>query len=214
MTFNAQEHWEKIYQAKQSTEVSWFQQKPTTSLQLIAELGLNRKASIIDVGGGDSRLVDALLEQGFKDITVLDISPIALQKAKERLRDKAAAVTWLAIDLRELETAERYDLWHDRAVLHFLTAEEDIRKYVQAVRRFVKPRGYIIISAFSKNGPSCCSGLNVQQYSEESIQKLFAGFEYIKSFEEEHLTPRQSRQIFIYSLFRRCSEREGVNGNE
>lgn len=214
MTFNVQEHWEKIYQLKPAAEVSWYQEKPTTSLRLIAEMGLAKNASIIDVGGGDSLLVDNLLEQEFKDITVLDISPTALQKAKERLERNSREVNWIVADVRELETnrelgaGEQYGLWHDRAVLHFLTTEEEIKKYVQAVRRFVKPKGYIIISAFSINGPTSCSGLEVQQYSKESLQKLFTGFEHLTSFEEEHVTPWQTSQVFIYSLFRKNGDQQ------
>lgn len=203
MMHNPKEHWESIYQAKKSDEVSWFQEKPETSLNLISETGFDKNSWIIDVGAGDSCLVDNLLSLGFRDITLLDVSSTALNRAKERLGNKASSVKWIVSDLREFETNDRYDLWHDRAVLHFLTEEEDIRKYMELVRTYLKPKCYVIVSTFSQNGPKKCSGLNIRQYSEDSVKKLFDDFEHIRSFEEEHLTPWGSSQIFIYSLFRK-----------
>ena len=203
MTDAIKEHWESVYQAKKSDEVSWFQEKPNTSLNLIAETGLDKDARIIDVGAGDSRLVDNLLVLGFRNITVLDVSSTALKRAKKRLRDKANSVKWIESDLMKFETNDRYDLWHDRAVLHFLTKEEDTIKYVELVRKFLKPKGYIIVSAFFANGPKRCSGLDIKQYSENSVKKLFNDFEHIKSFEEEHLTPWGASQIFIHSIFKK-----------
>ncbi|MEK6922213.1 MAG: class I SAM-dependent methyltransferase [Nanoarchaeota archaeon] len=207
MTYDAKEHWESIYQTKKPNEVSWYQDKPNTSLKLIAEVGLGKNASIIDIGAGDSKLVDNLLDIGFRNITVLDISSTALEKAKKRLGNRADAVKWVVSDLREFETSDRYDIWHDRAVLHFLTAEEDINKYVEVIRRFLKPNGYLILSTFSENGPKRCSGLDVKQYSEDSVKELFSNFEHVKSFEEEHLTPLGASQIFIYSIFRKGGEK-------
>ena len=207
MTYDAKEHWESIYQTKKPNEVSWYQDKPNTSLKLIAEVGLGKNASIIDIGAGDSKLVDNLLDIGFRNITVLDISSTALEKAKKRLGNRADAVKWVVSDLREFETSDRYDIWHDRAVLHFLTAEEDINKYVEVIRRFLKPNGYLILSTFSENGPKRCSGLDIKQYSEDSVKELFSNFEHVKSFEEEHLTPLGASQIFIYSIFRKGGEK-------
>ncbi len=206
MSYNPREHWESIYQAKKPDEVSWYQEKPKTSLSLIAEAGLGKNASIIDIGAGDSKLVDNLLALDFRNITVLDISSMALEKAKKRLGNKANGVKWVVSDLREFETNDRYDIWHDRAVLHFLTKEEDINKYVEAIRRFLKPNGCLILSTFSENGPKRCSGLDIKQYSEDSMKKLFSDFEHVKSFEEEHLTPWEASQIFIYSIFRKKSD--------
>ncbi len=202
MTYDAKEHWENIYQIKKSNEVSWYQEKPKTSLNLIAETGLNKDAGIIDIGAGDSRLVDNLLALGFRKISVLDVSSNALKRAKKRIGSRASIVKWLVCDLREFETNDRYDLWHDRAVLHFLTAEEDINKYVELVRRFLKPGGYLIVATFSDNGPKRCSGLDIKQYSEDSMKKIFSNFEHIKSFEEEHTTPLGSNQNFIYGVFK------------
>ena len=203
MRYDAKEHWENIYQTKKSDGVSWHQQKPTTSLNLISETGIDKDAKLIDVGAGDSKLVDNLLALGFRNITVLDVSSNALNKAKKRLGDKANDVKWIVSDLREFETNDRYDLWHDRAVLHFLTEKGDISKYVEKVRRLLKPNGYLIVSTFSENGPKRCSGLDIKQYSEDSMKKLFSGFEHIKSFEEEHLTPWGDSQIFVYSIFKK-----------
>ena len=203
MMYDAKEHWESIYQTKKPDEVSWYQDKPETSLKLIAETGLDKDAGIIDIGAGDSKLVDNLLEIGYRNITVLDVSSVALEKAKIRLGNRSDAVKWIVSDLRKFQTSDRYDLWHDRAVLHFLTIEDDIKKYAEAVRKFLKPNGYLIISTFSENGPKRCSGLDINQYSKDSMKKLFGDFEHIKSFEEEHLTPWEASQIFIYSIFKR-----------
>lgn len=208
MTYDAKEHWESIYQTKKPNEVSWHQEKPNTSLKLIAGTGLDKNAGIIDVGAGDSKLVDNLLELGFRNITILDISSMALEKAKKRLGNRADAVKWIVSDLREFETSDRYDLWHDRAVLHFLTTKEDINKYVEAIRQFLKPNGYLILSAFSENGPKRCSGLDIKQYSEDSVKELFSDFEHVKSFEEGHLTPWEASQIFIYSVFRKKGDKK------
>ena len=202
MTYDAKEHWEVIYKTKKPNEVSWYQEKPKTSLNLIVEIGLDKGAKIIDVGAGDSNLVDNLLDIGFRNITVLDVSLTALNRAKKRLGDGANDVKWIVSDLREFETNDRYDIWHDRAVLHFLTKEDDIKKYGEVVRKLLKPNGYLITSTFSENGPKKCSGLDINQYSEDSMKKLFSDFEHIKSFEEEHTTPWGVSQIFIYSVFK------------
>ena len=203
MTYNAKEHWENIYQTKKPDEVSWYQEKPETLLDIIFRIGIDKNAKIIDVGAGVSRLIDHLLALGFRNMTVLDISSNALNESKKRLGDKAKNIEWIVSDVREFKTKDKYDLWHDRAVLHFLTEEKDIRKYVELVRTYVKPNGYIIVSTFSVNGPKKCSGLDIKQYSEDSMKKLFSGFEHIKSFEEEHITPWGASQMFICSVFRK-----------
>ena len=203
MTYNAKEHWEKIYQTKKSNEVSWYQERPETSLNLISETNLDKDAKIIDIGAGASKLVDNLLTLGFRNITILDVSSSALNISKKRLGDKANNVKWIVSDLREFKINDKYDLWHDRAVLHFLTEKEDISGYVEKVRQLLKLNGYLIVSTFSENGPKKCSGLDIKQYSEDSVKKLFSYFEHIKSFEEEHLTPWGASQIFIFSVFRK-----------
>ena len=203
MTLDIKDHWEHIYQTKKPDEVSWYQDAPSTSLELISEIKLDKNASIIDIGAGDSRLVDSLIGLGFRNITALDISSNALERSKKRLGDKVDSVKWVVSDLREFETKEKYDLWHDRAVLHFLTDEEDIKRYMGAVKCFLKPNGYVIASAFSVKGPKRCSGLEVRQYSEDSMKKLFSDFEHLKLFEEEHKTPWGTSQMFMYDVFRR-----------
>lgn len=205
---NAKEHWEDVWTRKKSDEVSWYQEEPKTSLALILSTNPSREAHIIDVGGGDSHLVDKLLELDFENITVLDISAKALKRAKERLQEKADIVNWIESDIRKYDSKDKYNIWHDRAMLHFLTSEEDMQNYVELIRKYVKDEGYLIVSCFSTRGPMMCSGLDTKQYSEESMKKLFSeGFEHIKSFEEEHITPHKTNQMFIYNIFRKRKRR-------
>tara|TARA_Y100000310_G_scaffold78602_1_gene75257 strand:+ start:654 stop:1274 length:621 start_codon:yes stop_codon:yes gene_type:complete len=200
----AKEHWENIYNTKNFNEVSWYQKNPKTSIDLILSVNPNKDFHIIDIGGGDSNLVDNLISLDFKNISVLDISLKALEKSKQRLGEKSKKVKWIESDLREFETDNRFDIWHDRAVFHFLTSEEDIDKYVELVTKFLKPNGYLIIATFSLKGPEKCSGLNVRRYSEDSIKKIFSkGFKHIKSAEEIHNTPFQTTQSFIYNIFKK-----------
>ncbi len=199
------QHWEDIYQAKDTArEVSWYQDIPKTSIDLILSTRTDKNGSIIDVGGGDSKLVDKLLELGFKNISVLDISAKALQKAKTRLGGKAELVAWIEADVLEFDTESRFDVWHDRATFHFLTKKEDIANYVEIAGKLIKPAGYLIISTFSMNGPKKCSGLDITQYSEDSIIKIFQGeFNHMRSFEETHTTPFNTKQSFLFSIFKR-----------
>jgi 2-polyprenyl-3-methyl-5-hydroxy-6-metoxy-1,4-benzoquinol methylase len=204
MTDDAKEHWEDVWTRKKSNQVSWYQEYPTTSLDLILSTNPSKNAKIIDVGGGDSNLVSKLLDLGFTNLTVLDISAKALERAKERLGKRAGMVKWVESDIREFTTNDRYDIWHDRALLHFLTSGEHLKNYAELTRKYLNKDGYLIISTFSTNGPMMCSGLDIRQYSEESMKKLFSdGFVHIKSFEEEHKTPFGASQIFIYALFRK-----------
>ena len=197
-------HWENIYQTKDTiNEVSWYQDNPRTSVELILSTGLSKAASIIDVGGGDSKLVDKLLESGFKNLFVLDISAAALEKAKIRIGSKAGLITWIEADILEFETGARFDVWHDRAAFHFFTHEDDVASYAVASEKLVKPDGYLIISTFSVNGPKRCSGLDITQYSNDSIKKTFEkGFNHLKSFEESHTTPFSTQQNFLWSVFK------------
>tara|TARA_Y100000310_G_scaffold319407_1_gene374637 strand:- start:2922 stop:3542 length:621 start_codon:yes stop_codon:yes gene_type:complete len=198
------EHWENIYNTKDFNEVSWYQENPKTSINLILSINSSKDFQIIDIGGGDSNLVDNLINLDFKDISVLDISLKALEKSKQRLGEKAKEVKWIESDIRNFETDNRFDIWHDRAVFHFLTSEEDIDKYVELTTKFLKPNGYLIIATFSLKGPEKCSGLNVQRYSKESIKEIFSkGFKYIKSVEEIHNTPFDTCQSFIYNIFKK-----------
>ena len=202
---STKQHWEKIYQTKDTArEVSWYQDTPKTSIDFILSTGVDKNANIIDIGGGDSRLVDRFLELGFKNIFVLDISVEALQKAKTRLGKKGKSVIYIEADILEFGTESRFDIWHDRAAFHFLTKEEDIVRYVEIAGKFIKPSGYLIMSTFSLNGPRKCSGLEVTQYSEDSIKKTFQkNFSHIRSFEEIHTTPFNTKQNFLFNLFKR-----------
>ena len=202
---STKQHWEGIYQTKDTVrEVSWYQDIPKTSIDLILSTGVDKNANIIDIGGGDSRLVDKLSELGFKNISVLDISAKALQKAKTRLGKNGKTIIWIEADVLEFDTESRFDIWHDRAAFHFLTKEEDIANYVEIAGKFIKPSGYLVMSTFSTNGPKKCSGLEITQYSEDSIKKIFRkDFSYIKSFEEIHTTPFNTKQNFLFNVFKR-----------
>lgn len=195
-------HWEKVYQTKTPDEVSWTQEKPQTSLDLINSCALGKEAKIIDIGGGDSTLVDFLLKEGYQNITVLDISAKALERAQKRLGSQAEKVTWIEADITEFEPKETYDIWHDRAAFHFLTQQEHIRKYLQITKESVA--GYMILGTFSINGPKKCSGLDIQQYDEPSITSLFKeNFEKLSCFTEDHTTPFNTIQNFIFCHFRK-----------
>ncbi len=203
---DTKEHWENVWTRKKSNEVSWYQGYPKTSIDLILSTNPSNDARIIDVGGGDSGLVEKLLDLGFKNVTVLDISKKALERARDRLGKRAEMVNWIECDIMEFETNNRYDIWHDRALLHFLTSEEDLKNYAVLTRKHVKEGGYLVLSTFSTNGPMMCSGLDTKQFSEESMKKLFSnGFEFVKSFEEEHKTPFGVSQIFIWNVFRKIT---------
>lgn len=200
MTDNKQ-HWEKIYTEKQPNEVSWTQDIPETSLAFLRETELPKSARIIDIGGGDSKLVDFLLAAGYENITVLDISEKALERAKERLGPLAGKVTWIVSDITTFEPAGHYDWWHDRAAFHFLTTTEQIDKYVNTAKRAVK--GYLTIGTFSVDGPTKCSGLTIKQYDEAALQQQWSdGFTKVKCITEDHLTPFNTKQHFLFCTFK------------
>jgi SAM-dependent methyltransferase len=202
--FDRKAHWEKVYQTKQPNEVSWYQDKPKTSLELIEHLHLKKSANIMDNGGGDSHLVDYLLKQGYENITVQDISEIALERVKHRLGKYADKVRWIVADEAHCDPHQQYDLWHDRAAFHFLTDEKEIENYKRTIRNCIKPGGYLIIATFSEQGPKKCSGLDVRQYSENSLtQLLIDSFEKDKCFIIDHVTPSNAIQNFVFCVFRR-----------
>ena len=204
MNLDSKKHWETVYETKNPEQVSWTQEKPQISLDLINSLELDKSAKIIDVGGGDSKLVDYLLEKGFENVSVLDISAAALEKAKKRLGDKANNVNWIVSDITEFSPSTTYDLWHDRAAFHFLTTPEQISKYVNIVRNAVT--GYLIIGTFSENGPKKCSGLDIKQYSEDKLITEFENyFEKITCTTEDHITPFDTMQNFLFCSFKRKS---------
>lgn len=202
--FNRKEHWENIYQTKSMDEVSWYQPKPETSLDLVEKFNLPKTAKIIDVGCGDSFFVDYLLELGFQNITVLDISEAAIDRAKTRLGEKAILVEWIIEDVANFQPAEKYDFWHDRAAFHFLTDEEDVEKYVDTVSKYVENEGFLVVGTFSEQGPKKCSGIDITQYSENSLKKIFdQDFENIKCFTIDHKTPFDTIQNFVFCSFRK-----------
>jgi SAM-dependent methyltransferase len=195
-------HWENVYDTKLPNEVSWTQEKPETSLQLITNCKLLKTAKIIDIGGGDSNLVDYLLEQGFENITVLDISEKALEKAKLRLGKLSEKVKWIVSDITEFQPKETYDIWHDRATFHFLTEEIQIEKYKSLVQGYAS--NYLIIATFSNNGPLKCSGLKIKQYTIEDLVGLFSDkFKIIDNFYQDHQTPFNTKQNFVFCSFKR-----------
>jgi SAM-dependent methyltransferase len=199
-----QAHWDSVYQTKREDEVSWFQASPSPSLDLINATGVERSASIIDVGGGASRLVDALSEEGFANLTVLDISEAATEKAKARLGARAKHVTWIVADVTKWEPGGTYDVWHDRAAFHFLTAPEDRVAYAQRVLQAVRPGGHVIIGTFALDGPERCSGLPVVRHDAESIGAVLGpSFRLIETRRHEHQTPMGGSQKFQFSRFQR-----------
>ena len=170
--FDRKQHWENIYNTKQLNEVSWYQHTPVTSLAFIDDFKLPLSAKIIDVGAGDSHLVDHLLEIGYHNITVADISAKAIERAKERLGNKAEKVKWIVTDITDFDPPEKYDLWHDRAAFHFLTDEADINKYLHILTSALNPDGWFVVGTFSENGPAKCSGIEIKQYTESAISGL------------------------------------------
>ena len=202
--FDRKAHWEKIYTTKELTEVSWYQPKPLTSLNFIQSFNLSLDASIIDVGGGDSLLVDELLNLGFTNITVLDISSAAIERAKKRLGEKAALVKWIVTDIANFKTTEKFDCWHDRAAFHFLTSITDINQYIQTVSSAVKANGFLIVGTFSEDGPTKCSGIEIKQYSAENLEKTFSShFNKISCEMINHATPFNTVQSFCFCKFQK-----------
>lgn len=195
-------HWETVYETKNPDQVSWTQEVPKTSLEFIHSFGLDKQAKIIDIGGGDSKLVDFLIDEGFDNISVLDISSAAIEKAKKRLGNKAEKVNWIVSDITEFNPSETYDVWHDRATFHFLTTKPEIEKYMETARKSVS--GYLTIGTFSENGPKKCSGLDIKQYSEDTLTaELNNGFEKLRCVTEDHITPFETTQNFLFCSFKK-----------
>jgi len=196
----AMSHWERVYATRSPDAVSWYQPHATLSLDLIRRIGAGPGTRIIDVGGGASTLVDDLLASGMADVTVLDISAAALRLAQERLGDKAAGVKWITGDITRVDLPHAaYDIWHDRAVFHFLTDPADRAAYVEQVRRAVRPGGHVIVAAFGPEGPTQCSGLPVVRYEPGQLHAQFGGrFELVDHLSEAHRTPGGAVQQFVY----------------
>lgn len=206
--FDRKAHWENIYQTKDIEDVSWYQVKPETSLQYFKQFNIPLSAKVIDIGGGDSFLVDHLLSLGYKDITVLDISEAAIERARKRLAGNAAKIKWIVSDAVSFKPIEKYDFWHDRATFHFLTEEKDITSYLETAKKFINPAGYLVIATFSEQGPKKCSGIEIKQYSETSMSKRVEKyFEKIECKTLDHKTPFDTIQNFVFCSFRKLAER-------
>lgn len=200
-TLEIKQHWDQIYQTKNFEEVSWYQEKPETSLEFLQKFNVPKDAKIIDCGGGDSYLVDNLLDLGYQDITVLDISEKALERAKQRLGNRAKKIKWIVADVSSFQPPEKYDFWHDRAVFHFLKNDE-VTKYLQIIKRNLNPGGHLVVGTFSENGPTKCSGIEIKQYSENTMSQVIEKYlRKIYCFTIDHLTPSNSIQNFVFCSF-------------
>lgn len=199
-------HWEKVFGSNQVNEVSWYQPTPEHSLDFVKQLAVPATASIIDIGGGDSFLVDHLLQMGYSDITVLDISEAAIQKAKQRLGKKATLVKWVVSDILDFKTAKQFDCWHDRAAFHFLTDPAEIENYLALAQQHISPSGKMIIGTFSTEGPDKCSGLPVKQYNENMLgTTLKKWFTKIRCITTDHITPFKTIQNFLFCSFKKTA---------
>ena len=201
---NRQAHWQRVYKEKGENQVSWFQERPTISLELIEAAGLDRSSAIIEIGGGASRLVDVLGETGYRDLTVLDVSESAVSIAKMRLGERAAMVKWIVADVTQWQPTRSYDLWHDRAAFHFLTDESDRTAYIDRLTKAVRPGGHAISGAFALDGPERCSGLPVVRYDATQLSAtLTPAFALVDMRRDDHKTPWGAIQHFQFSVFRR-----------
>ena len=202
--FDRKKHWENIYQTKELKDVSWFQPNPETSLDFFKQFNVPTTAKVIDIGGGDSFLVDHLIDLGYQDISVLDISAAAIDRAKQRLGDKSKNVKWIVADAATFKPTEKYDFWHDRAAFHFLTDEQEISNYLETARQNINATGVLVIGTFSEQGPKKCSGIEIKQYSETSMtDRLKNFFEKIKCITVDHKTPFDTIQNFVFCSFRK-----------
>lgn len=195
-------HWETIYETKALENVSWYQRIPITAISYLEELQIKKDAAIIDVGGGDSFFVDYLLDNGYENITVLDISEKALQRAQQRIGDKAKQVDWIAADASEFKSEKKYNFWYDRAAFHFLTETKDINSYVSNLEKNLAPNGKVAIGTFSEKGPKKCSGIEIQQYSAKTLENVFKeNLRCLSCQEIDHPTPFDTIQNFTFCTF-------------
>lgn len=202
--FDRQKHWENLYRITDTSTKSWYQSVPETSLSFFEKNSIPPSARIIDVGGGDTFLVDHLLHLGYQNITVLDISATAIEKTKKRLGENAEKADWIVEDIAAFRPDKLYDVWHDRATFHFLTQKEEIDHYIRTATRFVRPGGRMMIGTFSTDGPEKCSGIPIRQYTAQSLSELFSpAFEKIGCEYQNHRTPGGSLQNFVFCSFRR-----------
>ncbi|MFY9896541.1 MAG: class I SAM-dependent methyltransferase [Xanthobacteraceae bacterium] len=199
-----QAHWRKVYKEKGEKQVSWFQEKPAISLELIHGIGVKQNSAIIDIGGGASRLVDVLIRDGYRDLTVLDLSDDAVAITRSRLAERAVLVKWIVADMTEWEPSREYDLWHDRAAFHFLTEAADRAAYLDRLTQAIGPGGHAIIGTFAIDGPERCSGLPVMRYDATLLSAaLGRAFALIGTRRHDHTTPAGGVQQFLFSVFRR-----------
>lgn len=202
--FDRKSHWEHLYQTKALKEVSWFQPTPETSLDFFKQFQVSTSAKIIDIGGGDSFLVDHLLDLGYQDISVLDISAAAIERAKQRLGDRAKQVKWIVADAAHFKPTEKYDFWHDRAAFHFLTDEQEISNYLETAEQHINATGVLVIGTFSEQGPKKCSGIQIKQYSETTMtDRLKKFFKKVKCLTVDHKTPMDTIQNFVFCSFKK-----------
>jgi ubiquinone/menaquinone biosynthesis C-methylase UbiE len=203
--FNFKAHWENVYNNKKINEVSWYQPKPKTSLDIFRSFNLPKTAKVIDVGGGDSFFVDYLLDLNYRDITVLDISESAIKRAKLRLGKRANGVKWIVANSSCFQPTETYDFWHDRAAFHFLTKKDEIENYLATAHENINQSGILVLGTFSEQGPKKCSGIDIKQYSESTMtEKLKLYFKKIACLNVEHKTPFNTIQNFIFCTFKKA----------
>ena len=197
-------HWDNIYGTKSPHEVSWTEDVPEISLSFIHSFNLPKTANIIDIGGGESRLASYLLDDGFVNVTVLDISERSIEKAKKQLGKRFEKINWIVQDIIEFRAVQLFDCWHDRAAFHFLTTGEHISKYAALARQYIKPNGYMVVGTFSEDGPEKCSGLSVRRYSEVTLaNELSTGFQKLNCITKDHITPFNIKQNFVFCSFKR-----------
>ncbi len=202
MLIDIKSYWENIYRENSTNLTGWFQEFPEVSLELINSAQLSKKARIIDIGGGDSLLVDHLLELGYENITILDLSDIAIERAKKRLGEKSSKVNWICADILNFESFEKYDLWYDRACFHFLTEEEEVNQYYKIIQDLMAENGTVVLGTFSKSGPSKCSGLPIRQYNSFELNQIVSqDFELLQSLETVHTTPSNAKQNYVFCRF-------------
>ncbi|MAM50409.1 MAG: SAM-dependent methyltransferase [Flavobacteriaceae bacterium] len=204
MNNDLKNHWENIYSNKDENEVSWFQTVPKTSHQLIKKLNLESNDNIIDIGSGRSRILKILIDEGFNNLSYLDISKEACKKSKIALGDDKSKVNWNVENVLNFKSKIKYNLWHDRAVFHFFTDKKDIEKYKEVAIKNISDGGYLVLGTFSINGPKKCSGLDVSQYSEQSLNEIFkSDFNLLESFYIDHQTPFDTTQNFLFCIFKK-----------
>lgn len=201
-SFNRKAHWENIYATKALNEVSWYQPTPETSISFLNSANLSKDAAIIDVGGGDSYFVDHLVKEGYTNITVLDISEKAIERAKNRLGEDASKVNWIVSDVNDFQPNNKFDFWHDRAAFHFLTDEHEVNRYKNTISNAMELNGDVVIGTFSKTGPLKCSGIEITQYAQKDLVELFDGFKVVADLDVKHGTPFDTTQDFVFCHFK------------